>query len=461
MPARTFRDNSTPHAVNPNSQRRRGALMRSKHIVESPKTAPIRIATPTGRSANGPDFSGMSFSTTHAITIQPVRPHSPQPNPCYSRCAHVAQVLPATSDRSFRQQVGSNEARPSDTACRELVIDLEHGERHEAKVLSRPSPRMNEGLVEKWIGDGRPLLAACSGALVFAGGFALFIALAGDFLPHDVGYLGLTADELCRIECRIVDFMVHDRAAFGGALIGIGVLYLWLVTFPLAEGEAWAWWTLAVTGALGFASFLSYLGYGYLDTWHGIGTLLLLPVFCWGLIRNRSVARSHFDLRNAYQRLLRVPRDRVEAGVWIILVGAAGTTLAGLMILSIGVTDVFVPEDTHFIGMARHEVDEISPRLVPLIAHDRAGFGGAVAVMGLTTFLVLMFARPSRSLLQAIGVAGLVSLGAAITIHFVVGYKDLWHLTPPALGALSLVVGEALAYPPAREGRHGMSLMSM
>jgi hypothetical protein len=325
---------------------------------------------------------------------------------------------------------------------------MDHGARHEAKVFSGASPLMNDGLIDKWIGDGRPLLAACSGALVLAGGFALFIALAGDFLPHDVGYLGLTADELCRIECRIVDFMVHDRAAFGGALIGIGVLYLWLVTFPLADGEAWAWWTLAVTGAFGFASFLSYLGYGYLDTWHGIGTLLLLPVFAWGLVRNRPIGRSHLDLRNAYQRLLRVPRDRVEAGAWIILVGAAGTTLAGLMILNIGVTDVFVPEDTHFIGMARHEVGEISPRLVPLIAHDRAGFGGAVAVMGLTTFLTLMFARPSRSLFQAIGVAGLVSLGAAITIHFVVGYNDLWHLTPPALGALSLVVGEALAYPP-------------
>jgi hypothetical protein len=51
------------------------------------------------------------------------------------------------------------------------------------------------------------LLAACSGALLFAGGFAIFLALTGDFLLQDVHYLGMAADELCRVECRIVDFM--------------------------------------------------------------------------------------------------------------------------------------------------------------------------------------------------------------------------------------------------------------
>jgi hypothetical protein len=37
--------------------------------------------------------------------------------------------------------------------------------------------------------------------------------------------------------------MVHDRATFGGVLIAIGALYLWLVEFPLRRGAAWAWWT--------------------------------------------------------------------------------------------------------------------------------------------------------------------------------------------------------------------------
>ena len=62
--------------------------------------------------------------------------------------------------------------------------------------------------------------------------------------------------------------MIHDRVSFGGSLIAIAVLYLWLAAFPLKAGDAWAWWALCVSGIVGFGSFLSYLGYGYLDTWH-------------------------------------------------------------------------------------------------------------------------------------------------------------------------------------------------
>src|SRR5262245_59545039 len=115
--------------------------------------------------------------------------------------------------------------------------------------------------------------------LALFGGFAFFLASTGHFLPHDIQFLGMTSDELCRInQCRIVHFMIHDRVAFGGALIAIGAVYMWLAEFPLRRGEAWAWWTLLASGACGFSSFLAYLGYGYLDSWHGAGTLFLLPL---------------------------------------------------------------------------------------------------------------------------------------------------------------------------------------
>ena len=82
--------------------------------------------------------------------------------------------------------------------------------------------------------------------------------------------------------------MFHDRVAFGGALIAIGVLYMWLAEFPLRRGEAWAWWAFVVSGIFGFGSFLAYLGYGYLDTWHGAATLLVLPCFVIGLAKSRA-----------------------------------------------------------------------------------------------------------------------------------------------------------------------------
>src|SRR5262245_60400438 len=140
------------------------------------------------------------------------------------------------------------------------------------------------------ISDGRPLLKLTGLCLVLAGLFALFLSITGHFLPHDVQFLGMTAEELCTIrECRIVHFMLHDRVSFGGAIIAVGTLYLWLAEFPLRNHEAWAWWLFALSGVLGFGSFLAYLGYGYLDAWHGVATLGLLPCFVIGLWRAHSL----------------------------------------------------------------------------------------------------------------------------------------------------------------------------
>lgn len=104
------------------------------------------------------------------------------------------------------------------------------------------------------------LLLATAASLILAGGFAMLLAASGEFLSHDIAYLGMSAADLCSIaRCHIVDFMIHDRAAFGGALFGIGVLYTYLVLFPLRQGQAWAWWLLAISGSVGFLSFLVLL----------------------------------------------------------------------------------------------------------------------------------------------------------------------------------------------------------
>jgi hypothetical protein len=303
------------------------------------------------------------------------------------------------------------------------------------------------GLFSLIVGNGLPLLLIGAGSLVLAGGFALFLALAGEFLPHDIRYLGMSAADLCSVEdCRVVTFMIHDRAAFGGALIAIGVLYTYLVCFPLRGGEAWAWWLLTLSGATGFLSFLAYLGYGYLDTWHGVGTALLLPVFVGGLIRTRR----HIDDAGIARALRtgRLPKltTRDGLGRGCLLAGAAGVAVAGLEILRIGVTKIFVPEDLTFIGVSAAELHALNPRLVPLIAHDRAGFGGAVFTTGFTALGCLWYSHTNRALWESMTVAGTVSLTAAIGIHFAVGYTDVWHLAPPMLGAASLLTGLALTF---------------
>jgi hypothetical protein len=260
------------------------------------------------------------------------------------------------------------------------------------------------------------MLFTVAGGLVFAGGFALFPAAAGEFLPHDIHYLGMSADDLCEVSsCRIVDFMVHDRAAFGGTLAALGLLYVWLTAFPLSRGEERAWWVWLISGSIGFASFLSYLGYGYLDTWHGLGTLLMLPVYIAGLVRTRRLftgpvrpgtVRRHGGWLGRH--------DRFTLGRTLLLLGAVATAAGGLAILRVGLGDTFVPEDLDFMRMTATELRAINPRLVPLLAHDRAGFGGGVFTLGLTTALCLWCSRPSRNLHQAVGLAGVVSLTAAL-----------------------------------------------
>ena len=86
------------------------------------------------------------------------------------------------------------------------------------------------------IGDGRPLLALVALGLILSGLFAIFLTVTNSFLPHDIAFLGMQPSELCAFhQCRIVHFIFHDRTSFGGTLIAIGVLYLWLLAFPIAR----------------------------------------------------------------------------------------------------------------------------------------------------------------------------------------------------------------------------------
>jgi hypothetical protein len=306
---------------------------------------------------------------------------------------------------------------------------------------------------EALIGDGRPALATTGAALVFSGGFALFLTAVRQFLPHDIAYLGLSAADLCALDgCRVVDFMFHDRASFGGALIAIGALYLWLVEFPLREREAWAWWALAASGVVGFFSFLAYLGFGYLDAWHLVGTLFLLPLFVLGLARNRRELREP-GWQSVLRPAVRAPlRTRYGAGRALMLATAVGMLAGGGAILVLGMTTVFVPQDLAFMHAARAALMQASPRLVPLIAHDRTGFGGALVSCAVAVAACAWCGTPSRSLWQALVTAGVFGFGCAIGVHFVVGYVDAVHLGPATAGALLFAAAAAVLRRPMLEG---------
>jgi hypothetical protein len=268
----------------------------------------------------------------------------------------------------------------------------------------------------------RNLLLSLSLGLILSGMFALFTAITGDFLPHDERFLGMNADELCKYQgCRIVHFMIHDRVSFGGALIAIGLLYFWLTVSPLQHGQAWSWWALLVSGAVGFLSF------GLLGSW------------------------KHLSHKEGVRSLLRpsVPPAWATPGLFgrvCLLASSFGLMAGGLTITTVGMTCIFVPQDLKFMGLSVDQMAALNPRLLPLIAHDRAGFGGAVCCCGLTLVICVWAGTPSRSLWYVPAAVGVIGFGTAIGVHPAIGYNDAEHVGPAVLGAIVYAVGLAWSF---------------
>ena len=62
----------------------------------------------------------------------------------------------------------------------------------------------DSGLVRELIGDGRPPLLLTAVILFLSGAFAIFLSIRREFLPHDVAFLGMSAEALCaHVDCRL------------------------------------------------------------------------------------------------------------------------------------------------------------------------------------------------------------------------------------------------------------------
>ncbi len=299
---------------------------------------------------------------------------------------------------------------------------------------------------------GRALVAFTGACLVGSGLLALLLAATVKLLPYDVAYLGMTMDDLCaHAACRVVHFMAHDRVSFGGSILAIGILYLWLAAAPLRAGERWAFWALCASGLTGFGSFLTYMGYGYLDVWHGRATMALLPLFVGGLVLAHAGLEPPGGLRGLRRHAARAWRwSPAGMGRACLTFTATGMLLGGALIMLVGMTRVFVPQDLEYMGVTVAELDALNPRLVPLIAHDRAGFGGGLFSGGVVVMSAVWGGlRPgARGLWWALAASGVAGFACAIGVHPVVGYTSFVHLAPAYAGAIALVVGLALLHRP-------------
>jgi hypothetical protein len=303
-------------------------------------------------------------------------------------------------------------------------------------------------LSEAILGDGRFLLIFTSIILILSGMLIIVQSITGHFLPHDVSYLGLDASQLSVFNNgTITKFMFHDRISFGGSIIAVGFLYMWLAEFPLKNREAWAWYLFLFSGMIGFGSFLTYLGYGYLDSWHGIATILLLPFYVTGLVRSFTLVKKNASVRDVFLQKEKMSiKSGYDIGKLFLLFSSVGVLFAGLTIMTVGMTTIFVPQDLVYMDITVCGIEKINGNLKPLIAHDRAAFGGGLATIGLLYFFIVRRANPTINLWQIIAVSMAVGFSTAIGVHFMIGYTDVTHLSPAYFGAITSVIGLVLTY---------------
>lgn len=304
--------------------------------------------------------------------------------------------------------------------------------------------RDDRSLGQVILGDGRFLIALTGIALALSGGFAILQSVSGQLLPQDSHAIGMDSFTLMRAgNPHLLGFMFHDRVAYGGTLLAIGAGYLWLAAFPMSVRAAWAWWALVFSGALGFLAFLTYLGQGYLDSWHGVATLFLLPVFILGLWRSRPATCS---VRSAWGETPQENERSAKSGRILLGICALGLMLAGVTIAIFGMTTVFVPSDLRYIGLDVAYLTHISAMLIPLISHDRAGFGGGLCSIGCLLLFMARCAPLTRSLVEIVAVMGCGGFGCAIGVHFAVGYLDFFHLMPAFAGFLLFILADGLLW---------------
>ncbi len=218
---------------------------------------------------------------------------------------------------------------------------------------------------------------------------------------------------------------------------------MWLVEFPLRRGESWAWWTLLVSGVVGFASFLACIGYGNINTWNGVATLALLPCFLAGLDKSFALVRYPIGPQNLLRRGAERPwRLAFGCGQICLLLTAAGIIVAGVTIMAVGVTAV--PPDLVFEQLDRFSLQQLDSRLIPLIYRDQLGLGGGLCAGGLALLFILWCGKPSRNWWQIIALTGLIGFTAAIGVQPLISYTDAFHLLPATAGALLYAVGVIL-----------------
>ncbi|PUB11441.1 dihydroorotate dehydrogenase [Paenisporosarcina sp. OV554] len=279
--------------------------------------------------------------------------------------------------------------------------------------------------------------------MLFGGLLALLISMTVIVLPYDEAFLQLTREQLMAINPNIIRFMQHDRMTLAGTMISGGFLYMRIARYGVRYGMYWAKKSIHTAGIVGFLGILLFIGFGYFDWLHGLLWLMLLPFFWIGYRTTRNFA-EHPTSSN------RTNHSAWKKGLWgqfaFVILGFS-FILGGFVISTIGVTGVFVPTDLIYICMTPDQLNDINNRLIPVIAHDRAGLGSSLISVGLLVLMLALwsFQQGEKWVWYTFLIGGIPAFSAGIFIHFAIGYISFIHILPAYFALLLFVIGLVLS----------------
>jgi len=272
---------------------------------------------------------------------------------------------------------------------------------------------------------------------------ALAIAVTRVVLPYDEAFVGMHLHELAAVNPRLLAFMSHDRVSLAGTMIAIGAMYLGLSLHGVRRGLHWAQQSIFLSAFTGFASFFLFLGFGYLDPFHAFVTAILMQFLVMGVHCRLGTYTPDVAPPLRSDRAWR----RSLWGQLLLVIHGFALLGAGAAISAIGITEVFVPQDLEFMGTTAEALKAANAHLVPLVAHDRATFGGMLLASGWVFLCPVLwgFRNGSAWLWWTLLVAGSSAYAAALGIHLAVGYTSVLHLLPVFLGWCVLLLGLGLS----------------
>ncbi|MER5222131.1 hypothetical protein [Streptomyces flaveus] len=314
----------------------------------------------------------------------------------------------------------------------------------EAATPTAPAPRLRDVGRDprRWPAWWWALLVGLG--MTGAGLGAAAITLGPVLLWYDRDYLGMTVHQLHAANHHLVPFLQHDRITMAGTMASIGALYTGLAVGGIRRGWPWAREVYLLSGAIGFPTLFYFLATGFVEPLHTATALVLFPMFVAAVRRTPHTPRWHLTPEGPEPE-----RRRALTGQLLLIVTGAGLFAGGAVISVVGLTGVFVPTDLTFLGTSTEALESLNPRLVPFVAHDRAGLGGAL--MSAAVAIILLSAwgwrRGEAWVFWTLTAAASAGFLPAIVVHTAIHYTDFIHLAPVYFGIAITGTGLLLARP--------------